>query len=223
MDMNNIRAFIIIALSLVCSACGDNKRHETAICALMDISGTYADEKPNVIKIVKAGIVPQMSPGDSLFFITIDSNSYDEQNLKASLTLDYTPSKANRQKLAFATKLDEYAKTGGQARFTDISGAMMLCTDYLKKTGSGNQSIIVFSDMREELKEGFKRNFDENEFEGINIAAMNVIKLSPDSSDPKLYRDRLASWEKRVLKSGANAWEVIIDPLKIPEYIERLR
>ncbi|HEY3487108.1 MAG TPA: VWA domain-containing protein, partial [Gammaproteobacteria bacterium] len=132
---------VLIAFGL--SGCGDSKQYETAMCALVDISGTYAHEKPNVVKIIKAGLIPNLEPGDSLFFITIDSNSYNEEDLQAKVTLDYIPSKANSQKLEFANKLDEFAKGELRSQYTDISGAMMLCSDYLKNTGSGNKAIIV--------------------------------------------------------------------------------
>jgi hypothetical protein len=176
-----------------------------------------------VARIIKAGLIPNLEPGDSLFFITVDSNSYEEENLKFKLNLDYIPSKANDQKLAFAANLDEFAKGESRSKYTDISGAMMLCADYLKNTGSGNQAMVIFSDMKEELQPGLKRNFREKEFDGMHIAALNVIKLGSDSTNPKIYRDRLSAWEKRVMKSGAAEWDVILDAGKIPEYVEHLK
>ncbi|MCP4433297.1 MAG: hypothetical protein GY806_20160, partial [Gammaproteobacteria bacterium] len=97
-----------VVITLVSVSCSDNKLYETSYCALVDTSGTYAAEKDNVVKIVKAGVVPEMVPGDSLFFVKIDSNSYAEENLVTKLTLDYRPSKANSQKLALAKTLDEF-------------------------------------------------------------------------------------------------------------------
>lgn len=214
---------LLAAVVLGAAACSDSKDYETAMCALADISGTYAQEKQNVARIIKAGVVPHLMPGDSLFFITIDSNSYNEDDLVASLTLDYVPSKANEQKLAFAEKLDAFAESNARSQFTDISGAMMLCKDYLSSTGAGNQAMLIFSDMKEELQPGSKRQFSENEFEGIDIAAMNVIKLNADSADPAVYRKRLEQWEQTVTDSGALSWSNIVDPVKIPEYIRQLK
>lgn len=205
------------------TGCSDSKAYETAMCALVDVSGTYADEKDNVVRIVKAGVVPHLMPGDSLFFITIDSNSYNEEDLIASLKLDYVPSKANQQKLAFADKLDEFGESRTRSQYTDISGAMMLCKDYVSNTGSGNQAMLIFSDMREELQAGLTRDFSETEFEGMDVAAMNVIKLNADSADPAVYRDRLDEWERKVTESGARSWSIIVDPVKIPDYIQQLK
>jgi hypothetical protein len=212
-----------VSLLLFGTGCSDSKQYETAMCALIDVSGTYAHEKANVVRTIKAGLLPGLEPGDSLFFITIDSNSYTEEDLIAKVTLDYIPSKANEQTLAFAKTLDEFAKTNLRSSHTDISGAMMLCSDYLRNTGSGNRSIIIFSDMQEELQPGLKREFKPTEFEGTDIAALNVIKLSKDSTDPEIYRQRMIDWEKRVLAAGAKSWTLILDATKIPEYIERLK
>lgn len=201
------------------AACSDTKQYETAYCTLVDISGTYASQKKDVVKIVKAGVVPQMVPGDSLFFVKIDSNSYAEENLVTKLTLDYRPTNANNQKLALAKKLDKFASGKARSKLTDISGALMLCSDYLKATKAGTQIMFVFSDMKEELGPGVVRKFQGDEFEGINIAAMNVIKLNKDSSNPEVYRNRLKHWDKKLLKSGAENWDNLIDATKIPEFI----
>jgi len=217
------RCLLPIFLPLLLSACTENKAYETAICTLADVSGTYADEKPRVAGIIKAGVLPAMDPGDSLFFITIDSNSFNEENLKYKTMLDYRPSRANRQKLEFANSLDSFAGASTHSGFTDISGAMMLCSDYLKSTGSGNQLMFIFSDMAEDLKPGVTRSFQDNEFTGMHIAAMNVIKLARDSSDPAVYRSRLQAWRDRVTGAGAADWQVIYEAAKIPEFIDKAR
>ncbi len=223
MDRKVKTGLLALALAAAAAGCSDSKDFETSYCALIDISGTYAGEKATVVNTVKAGIVPEMIPGDSLFFVMIDSNSYSEDNLVTKLTLDYRPTKANSQKLAVAQKLDEFSRGKDRSRMTDISGAMMLCADYLKATGSGTQVMFVFSDMNEELPSGVKRNFDKDEFEGIDIVAMNIIKLNKDSANPQVYRKRLDKWSKRTTESGARSWSTLIDATKIPEYILQVK
>ncbi len=213
----------IIASALLLSSCSDNKQYETAICALTDISGTYAKEKKNMAKIIKAGIVPKLLPGDNLFLIAIDSNSYDEKNLKGKLTLDYRPSQANSQRLGFAKVLDKFAANKTRSKYTDISGAMMLCSGYLKNTKAGIQIMFIFSDMKEELKRGIKRSFDKDEFENINIATMNVIRLNSDKKNPQIYRKRMKKWKKRVLKHSAASWDSSLTPTDLSAYIDDLR
>jgi len=223
--MNNLtlKSMCASMLLLGSAACTDSKQYQTSYCALVDTSGTYASEKNNVVNIVKAGVIPQMVPGDSLFFVKIDSNSYTEDNLVTKLTLDYRPSKANSQKQALATTLDKFAGGKARSKLTDISGALMLCSDYLKATKSGRQIMFVFSDMKEELPKGAVRHFESDEFDGINIAAMNVIKLNKDSSNPEVYRSRLRKWDERLVSSGAKSWETLIDVSKIQEFIYAIK
>lgn len=214
---------LTLLLVTVVSGCSDNKAYETSFCALADISGTYASEKDSIVKIIKAGLLPEMIPGDSLFFIMIDSNSYTEDNLVTKMTLDYRPSEANNQKLAFSQTLDKFAKGDDRSSHTDVSGAMMLCSDYLKDTRSGNQAMFIFSDMKEELPAGVVRKFTTKEFSGIDVAAMNVIKLNKDSANPEVYRARLKDWEAKVKNAGAISWSTLIDATKIPEFIANIK
>lgn len=214
---------MILVLATAVAGCTDNKQYETSYCSLIDISGTYAGEKASVVNTVKAGIVPQMIPGDSLFFVKIDSNSYSEENLVTKLTLDYRPTKANSQKLAVAQKLEAFGKGKARSNLTDISGALMLCSDYLKATRSGTKVMFVFSDMNEELPQGVVRRFASDEFEGIDIVAMNIIKLNKDSVNPEVYRKRLEQWQERAASSGARSWNTLIDATKIPEYILQVK
>ena len=218
-----LTTFIVLAGVTLLSSCSDNKQYETSICALADISGTYANEKKNMVNIIKAGIIPRLVPGDSLFLITIDSSSYDEENLKGKLTLDYRPSQANKQRLEFANILDDFAEKKTSSKYTDISGAMMLCSGYLKGTEAGTQVMFIFSDMKEELKPGTKRSFNNDEFENMNIAAMNVIKLNEDNINPQIYRTRIKKWGKRILKHSAKSWKATLVPTDISDYIDNLK
>ena len=219
--MRKIIKYFLVAVSVssMIAACTDNKEYETSYCTLVDISGTYSAEKKGVVNIVKAGILPRMIPGDSLFFVKIDSNSYSDENLVTKLTLDYRPTQANNQKMILAKKLDRFGSGKAKSRMTDISGAMMLCSDYLKATQSGTQVIFIFSDMKEELPAGVVRKFADDEFAGIDIAAMNVIKLKKDSANPEVYRKRMRKWDQRFISSGANSWTTLLDATKIEEFI----
>lgn len=218
-----IYSIFLITGALFISACSDNKEYETAICALADISGTYAKEKKSMVKIIKAGIVPKLVPGDSLILMSIDSNSFNEENIKGKLKLDYRPSQANQQKLKFAQTLNDFADNESSAKYTDISGAMMLCSSHLKSTYAGTQIMFIFSDMKEELKSGIKRSFNNDEFENIDIVAMNVIKLNEDSANPQVFRSRIKKWKKRVLKHSAKSWNSSLDPTEISDYIDDKR
>src|SRR4051812_11056717 len=117
-------------------ACTSGRNYSQAVVALVDVSGTYADQKADVVNVIKRGILPKLMPGDSLYVIRIDGESYKKDNVEADLNLDVRPSRANAQKLAFASKLEGFAHRPMHASHTDIRGAMMLGAEYLKESGA---------------------------------------------------------------------------------------
>jgi hypothetical protein len=213
----------ILGLTLLLLGCGDGRRYEQTVGVLIDTSGTYADQREDVVRLIKREILPEMLPGDSLVVIRIDSESYDRDNLEALVTFDRRPSHANAQKLALARKLDEFARTPAGSRYSDIPGAMMLAGEYLAEIGSGSRVMLVFSDMSEELPAGVQRRLRDDEFKGVRIAAINVKRLSEDTADPDVFRARLAAWKRRVTNAGALEWRTVLDPNKLPSYLEEVR
>lgn len=209
-----MRAQFGLSLSLVCAcfvSCTNAEHYAHGVCALYDQSGTYADQKEHVIRVIKQGVLPKMSPGDTLIVAKIDSESYSKDNVMGTLILDRRPSLANAQKLQFSKKLDALLAKSSASKFTDISGGLLLCSEYLKETHAGKQSILVFSDMREELPAQTKRSLRSDEFKNIQITVVNVKKLGPDNRNPTHFRKRLALWEDKLKKAGASGWEVIFD------------
>lgn len=213
----------LLAITTLGWSCSPSTEHQAAVCALMDVSGTYADQQGEVTRTLKAGVLSQMLPGDSLFVLVIDSDSYEQGNVVATLRTDPRPLAANAQKLALARELDSFAETRESSQYTDISGAMLLCADYLESSPAGTRTMLVFSDMREELPAGVSRVFESADLDGVHVAAVHVIKLRKDNVEPARYRSRLAQWQERVEAAGAASWTVILDPAQVPEYLERMR
>jgi hypothetical protein len=206
------RRLAAAALLLAVAACTEDRSQSRAVAVLVDVSGTYADRVPDVVRIVRAGILPGIRPGDTFLLFKIDERSYSDEARVERATLDVQPSRANAQKLALATALDKFASGQKKARFTDISGALLLASEHLKNTGAGKRAIVIFSDMREELPKGAKRALAKDDLAGIEIYAMNVKRLAADVNDPSAYRARLAEWEKKLKDAGATSWTVVLDP-----------
>ena len=211
------RALIAALLAVSCSS---GAQYAQAVVALVDVSGTYADQKPQVVDVIRRGLLPKMAPGDSLIVIRIDSESYKKDNVEASVKLDVRPSKANAEKLAFAQKLDEFAHRPAHAAHTDIRGAIMLGAEYLRETGAGKRTMVVFSDMQEDLPRGVKRDLAPDELKGVRVVAMNVKRLAADNADPATYRQRLSGWEKQVTEHGAREFKVVLEPDKLTELLD---
>ncbi len=136
---------LLVAVAALALSCSSGAQYAHAVVALVDVSGTYADQKPEVVNVIRKGLIPKLVPGDSLTVIRIDSQSYTRKNIEATVKLDVRPSRANAQKLAFAGQLDEFARRADKAPYTDIRGAMMLGAEYLRETGAGRRTMIVFS------------------------------------------------------------------------------
>jgi hypothetical protein len=214
---------LALALALGMGGCSDASRYSQAVAILIDTSGTYADQKPEVARIVKREVLPELVPGDTVAVIRIDSESYEKADLISFVTLDQRPTHANAQKLALAKSLDEFAAKDERSQYTDIPGAMMLASEYLRETGAKSRAIVLFSDMEAELPPGTKRHFGEHEFDGIHVVALNVKQLSRDNANPDVLRSRLASWEKEVTTAGAGGWNTFMDPAKLGPFLNEIR
>jgi len=211
------RALLAVAISLSCSS---GAQYAHAVCALIDVSGTYADQKAEVVEVIRKGLLPHLTPGDSLVVIRIDDESYKKGNVEAAVKLDVRPSKANAQKLAFATSLDEFSKRPVHTAHTDIRGAMMLGAEYLRESGAGRRTMVVFSDLEEDLPKGVKRDLAPDELKGVRVVAMNVKRLAADNANPTAYRQRLAGWEKQVTSHGARDFKVVLEPDRLAELLD---
>lgn len=219
--MRGARAIAAAGL-LLAGACSDGRAHAHATCVLVDVSGTYFDQRAEAVRIIERGLLPKVQPGDSLFVLRIHDRSYDKASVEAAATFDTQPSRANAQKLALAAKLDRFARSEGRpARHTDISGALLLAAEYLRETRAGRKSIVIFSDLKEELPRGARRTLGPGELAGIEVTAMNVKRLAADELDPAAYRARLAGWGSKLTQAGAAGWKVVLDPEELAQQFAR--
>jgi hypothetical protein len=206
------KSLTILALSLgmvSSGACGDNRMHSHGVYMLVDTSGTYAREMGKAAKIVNY-LLATLNPGDSLAVAKVESRSFTEKDIVAKVTFDKRPSQATSQKRAFKEKIQSFAKDVEGSAYTDITGGLIQGAEYLNETKSGIKTIVIFSDMQEELGKGTIRDFPIS-LDGFRVVALNVTKLGTDNADPRLYLDRLARWEARVRKAGATEWVVVND------------
>ena len=212
---------ILFALStlLALAGCADPKEHSHAVYMLIDTSGTYAQESAKAQLIVNY-LLGTLQPGDSLAVARVKSRSFSEKDIIAKATFDSRPSQANAQKRAFREAIDNSLRQVVPSRYTDITGAMIQGAEYLNEAGAGRRTIIVFSDMQEELDKVTVRDFPIS-LQNIRIVAVNVVKLSTDNVDPRRYLGRLDDWKKRVEAAGATEWRVINDLERLDSILAR--
>jgi len=207
----------VLAVALVIGACADKKSHSRAVYMLVDTSGTYTQELGRA-QALTGYILGTLNPGDSFAVARVKSRSFSEKDIIAKVTFDKDPLQANAQKRAFRDKVADFTKgvTKGSA-YTDITGGIIQAAEFLNETGAGRKTILIFSDMQEELDYQTMRDFPID-LKGISIVALNVTKLTTDNADPRRYLNRMEWWEKRVRAAGAEDWRRVND-LEHPERI----
>ena len=199
---------LAIVLSILVVGCTDTKSRSTGVYMLLDTSGTYAVELKKAQKILNY-LLGVLAPGDTLAVARIDTGSFSEKDIVAKISFDERPSVANNQKRLFMQQVDKFVSSVKGSPYTDISGGILQAIEYLNEAGSGNKYVLIFSDLKEELAKGYKRDipFQLPEF---NVIALNVTKLRGDNIDPKEYMARVEDWRGKVEKGGGE-WGMIND------------
>jgi hypothetical protein len=197
------------AAALLLTGCGGTEGpRNTGVYLLIDTSGTYNAEVRKAEQIILY-VLGKMRPTDSFAVARIDTASFTERNIIAKATFDDRPSTANQQKRSFATHVDQFVESSYASPYTDITGGILQAIEFLKEKGSGRKEILIFSDMKEDLAQGYVRNIPLD-LRGFDVVALNVTKLRSDNVDPREYLNRLDAWRMRVEKGGGR-WRVIND------------
>jgi hypothetical protein len=180
----------------------------SGVFLLLDTSGTYADELTRAETVINY-LLGTLDPGDSFGVARIDGGSFSEKDILFRTTFDERPSVANDQKRQLMEVAAVFADTVQSASHTDITGGVLQAVEWLNEVGPGRKTILIFSDMEEDLPEGYVRDFPID-LEGVDVFAINVTKLRPDNVDPRVYMTRLDAWRDRI-EAGGGRWTVIND------------
>ena len=175
---------------------------------LLDTSGTYTEELEKAQRVINY-YLGSLGAGDSFAVARIDSGSFSEKDIIAKVTFGGRPSQMNAQKREFAKVINLFIGSVESAQYTDISGGLLQAVEFLNETNAGQKSILIYSDLREELPEGYNRNFSY-ELDGFQVFALNVTKLREDNIDPSEYLSRLTDWQAKV-EQGGGQWQVVND------------
>lgn len=180
----------------------------TGVYMLLDTSGTYREELDKAEQIVRFTL-SRLDARDTFAVARIDTGSFSEKDIIARTSFDDRPSAINRQKRLFAEQVRDFIDDVESSPYTDITGGVLQAIEYLNEKGTGNKTILIFSDLQEDLEAGYVRDL-EFDLSGFEVVALNVTKLRTDNVDPRLYLDRLEAWQGRVEASGGH-WRVIND------------
>jgi len=208
--MKGASSLAALGVLLFIVACGPETNHNQAVYMLIDTSGTYAKETGKAQLVVNY-LLGSLNPGDALAVGRVKSRSFSEKDIVAKVSLGKDPLAANAQKRAFSEQISDFTKTTKDtkgSRYTDITGGMLLAAEFLNESQAGRKTIVIFSDMQEELDYKTVRDFPIR-LDGIRVVALNVTKLDTDNVDPRRYIDRLEWWERRARSAGASDWKVV--------------
>jgi hypothetical protein len=203
-----MKRLALICLTLMVGACAPATPHNTGVYLLLDTSGTYSEEIKKAETIILYALA-RLEPSDSFAVARIDTGSFSEKDIIAKATFDDRPSTANTQKRAFAGEVREFVEHSQAAQYTDISGGLLQAIEFLNEKNSGRKTILIFSDLREDLAKGYVRDVPL-ELRGFDVVALNVTKLRSDNFDPKEYLARVDAWKAKV-EQGGGRWRMIND------------
>ena len=203
-----MRIVTVVLVGLVLVSCADKAPSNTGVYMLLDTSGTYREELQKAEHIIRFTL-SRLDATDAFAVARIDTGSFSEKDIVAKASFDDRPSAVNRQKRLFAQQVNEFVETADPSPYTDITGGLLQAVEFLNEKGTGNKTILIFSDLKEDLEDGYIRDIDI-ELQGFEVIALNVTKLRSDNIDPREYLDRLQQWQERVEKTGGT-WRVIND------------
>ena len=203
------RQIAIALLALTLAGCsGEAAPSSRGVYLLLDTSGTYTHELDKAELLISA-ILAKLEPGDSFAVARIDTGSFTEKDMVAKVTFDDRPSVANQQKRQFRDAIDRFVKQVKPAAYTDITGGLLQASEYLNEKNPGRKTVLIFSDLKEDLKKGYKRDIPLT-VDGFEVIAINVTKLRSDNVDPREYMTRLEDWQRKV-ELGGGHWRVVND------------
>lgn len=204
----NARLAAAVLSSALIVGCSDSGPRNAGVYLLLDTSGTYNQELEKAEQIINYTL-SRLGALDSFAVARIDTGSFSERDIVARVTLDDRPSTANAQKRMFSEEIDQFISTVQPSPYTDITGGLLQAVEFLNEKAPGRKTIFIFSDLQEDLDEGYVRDFVV-ELDGFEVVALNVTKLRTDNIDPREYLERLEGWRHRVEAEGGS-WRVIND------------
>jgi len=207
--MKKAVVFILI-FAVILTGCADTKEHSKGVYMLLDTdtSGTYALELKKAQSVLNY-LLGILQPLDTLTVARIDTGNFSEKDIIANITFNRRPSVANNQKRAFQNRLGNFISKVTSSRYTDISGGILQAIEYLNEADPGKKYILIFSDLKEELKNERVRDAPF-QLAGFHIIALNLTKLSADIRDPNKYLKRIEQWRAKV-ESSNGKWRVVND------------
>lgn len=209
------RALLLLATctALLLNGCSAPEDQRRAAFILMDISGDYASEMKQA-RVLSNYLLANLNSGDSLAIAFIDNSSFTERNIIARATFDHRPSVASQQKRHFQAQVEGFLKKFRvPSHHSDITGGVLLASDYLHEMEAGRKHLFILSDLHEDLPPWLDRDLPVK-LDSIQVVAVNVKRQREDNNSPRGYQNRLALWQERVEDNGGQ-WQLVNDMTRL--------
>ncbi|MDH3747648.1 MAG: VWA domain-containing protein [Gammaproteobacteria bacterium] len=203
-----MKSLSIVFACLLIVSCSQSRPGNIGVYMLVDTSGTYSEEIQKAQQIIRYTL-SRLDAKDTFAVARIDTASFSEKDIVAKITLDDRPTTMNRQKRLFADQVQVFVDQSPSSAYTDITGGLLQAVEYLNEKQPAKKTVFIFSDLKEDLEDGYIREIDFD-LDGFEIVALNVTKLRTDNVDPREYLTRLDEWQNKVESSGGR-WRVIND------------
>ena len=168
-----MKKLILVSLCILMASCArESGPTNTGVYMLLDTSGTYAEELDKAEQIIRYTL-SKLGETDTFAVARIDTGSFSERDIVAKASFDDRPSAVNRQKRVFAQQVEAFVDGANPSPYTDITGGLLQAVEFLNEKGTGRKTIFLFTDLKEDLEEGYVRDFDVP-LEGFEVIALNV-------------------------------------------------
>ena len=174
MEKHTKYILILLLMVVVFTGCSSESSvpPTRGVYMLMDTSGTYTQELKQAQRVINY-ILSQLGPGDSFAVARVDTGSFSEKDIVAKVTFQDRPSMTNQQKRVFREKIDKFIKVVKGSAYTDITGGILQGIEFLNEAETGHNTILIFSDLKEELRKGYKRDIPLS----LNLKLLNRVNV----------------------------------------------
>ncbi len=203
-----MRILTLFVSCMIVVGCTPSTPTNTGVYMLLDTSGTYRIELKKAQQIIQYTLT-RLDAKDTFAVARIDTGSFSEKDIVAKATFDDRQSMVNRQMRMFAEEIGDFVENVQSSPFTDITGGLLQAVEFLNEKDTGIKTILIFSDLKEDLKDGYVRDISFD-LDGYSVIALNVTKLRSDNVDPREYLGRLEDWQTKIENFGGK-WQVIND------------
>ena len=207
--MRRRRTRLIVGLALALGACAPAAPRNTGVYLLLDTSGTYSEraaERPRRSSCTRCRDWSRPTRSRSRASTPAASARRTSSRRPPSTTVR---APRTRRSARSPARCDSSSSIPSRRSTPTSRGGLLQAIEFLNEKHSGRKTILIFSDLKEDLAKGYVRDVPLD-LKGFEVVALNVTKLRTDNFDPHEYLSRVDTWKAKV-EQGGGRWRMIND------------